>query len=85
MKSPFPVVAGVRTVITNWQVRRTSTLLHLLSILSRKPNETCGFFVFWAKISMRGKGNLPAKHAKNTKKAENANGSKRVFVISPIG
>lgn len=61
MKSPFPVVAGVRTVITNWQVRRTSTLLHLLSILSRKPNETCGFFILGENVPAPGSQNVMAK------------------------
>jgi len=27
---PFCAIAGVRTVIANWQVRYASTLLHLL-------------------------------------------------------
>ena len=27
---PFPAIAGVRTVVANWQVRYTSTLLRLL-------------------------------------------------------
>ena len=30
MEPPSQVVAGVRTVTTNWQMRYTSTLLHLL-------------------------------------------------------
>ncbi len=34
MKPSFQVVAGVRTVTTNWQVRYTSTLLRLLYLLN---------------------------------------------------
>lgn len=46
MKPPFPVTAGVRTVVANWQVRCISTLLHLHT-LNRKAvryNKPRGLF-----------------------------------------